>query len=151
MPVISDHVDIDASRKDVWAVVSDVRHLPKYSASTTAVEDAPDCLDSKGQSFVQVVKLFGKEWRSKWTVLDYQRGKLLRTEGRVGPGVRLGLSQHLEDRGPDQTRLKLEIRYQVPGGALGRLVTKGGLERRARAEATSVLTGIKKAAQAKTK
>jgi hypothetical protein len=39
----------------------------------------------------------------------------------------------------------------VPGGALGRLVTKGGLERRARAEATSVLTGIKKAAQAKTK
>jgi uncharacterized membrane protein len=149
MAVISDHVDINAAAGDVWAVLSDVRGLPNYSASTIAVEHAPACLDAEGQTFVQVVKLLGKEFRSKWTVLEYDEGKLLRTEGKVGPGVRLGLSQRLEVRSEDQTRLKLEIRYQVPGGALGRFVSKGGLEKRAKKEAASVLAGIKSAAQAK--
>jgi uncharacterized membrane protein len=149
MAVISDHVDIDAAPCDVWAVLSDVRDLPNYSASTIAVEDAPDRLDAQGQTFVQVVKILGRRWRSTWTVLEYDAGKLLSTEGTVGPGVRLGLSQRLEERGPDQTRLRLEIRYQVPGGALGQLVAKGGLESRAKAEAAAVLSGIKSAAQAK--
>jgi uncharacterized membrane protein len=149
MAVISDQVDINAAAGDVWAVLSDVRDLPHYSSSTIAVEDAPDCLEAEGQTFVQVVRLFGKEFRSKWTVLEYDAGKLLRTEGKVGPGVRLDLSQRLEVRSPDQTRLTLEIHYQVPGGALGRLVSKGRLERRAKTEARSVLAGIKSAAQAR--
>jgi hypothetical protein len=60
------------------------------------------------------------------------------------------LSQRLEERGPDQTRLKLEIRCRVPGGSIGRFVSKGGLESRAKKDAASVLAGIKSAAQAMT-
>lgn len=147
MAVISDCVDIDAPPSKVWAILADVKRLPAYSTSTVEVRGAPDCLDHKGQTFTQVVKAIGRRWSSQWTVLDYREGELLSSEGSVAPGVRLRLTQRLSKRAGGGSTLRLDIRYQVPGGALGRLASKAGLEARAPREAAAVLDGIRTAAE----
>lgn len=146
MPEISDDVDIDATPEAVWAVLADVRRLPDYSSSTVAMQDAPAELTEKGQTFTQVVKVVGRRWKSHWKVLELRRGDFLCTEGTVGPGVKFQLSQTLVGS-KDRTTLTLKITYNVPGGALGELASKAGLERRAKVEAKSILVGIRDAAQ----
>jgi uncharacterized membrane protein len=149
MAVISDCVDIDASPSDVWSVLADVRRLPDYSTSTVAVIDAPDCLERKGQEFTQVVKVLGRRWTSKWKVLQFEPDSLLCSQGTVGPGVQFTLTQSLQARGAERSTLRLEIHYEVPGGSLGRMAAKAGLESRAKKEAAAIMNGIRVAAEAR--
>lgn len=147
MAVISDCVEIGAPASDVWAVLKDVKRLPDYSTSTVAMVNAPDCLERNGQRFTQVVKALGKRWTSDWTVLEFEPEKLLRTQGSVGPGVKFCLTQQLEPTSKGTTTLRLTIQYDVPGGALGRAVSKAGLEGRAKKEASAIMNGIRAAAE----
>jgi uncharacterized membrane protein len=151
MADISDQVDIHAPADEVWKLLEDVSRLPDFSSSTVAVKDAPDRLTKKGQTFTQVVKAVGKRWQSQWTVLEIDPGHLLSSEGTVAPGVRFRLTQRLEARGNDEARLGLDIAYDVPGGRLGRIAARAGLERRAASEAKAVLTGIQRVAESEHK
>jgi uncharacterized membrane protein len=136
-------VEIDAPATDVWKVLEDVRRLPEFSDSTVEVTNAPDRITAVGQTYTQVGKLLGRTYSSTWTVRDLQPGRQLSSEGTIGAGVRYCLTQHLRDLGDGHSRLDIDIDYSVPGGALGRLAAKAGVESRAGKEAQAVLDGIK--------
>jgi hypothetical protein len=148
MPAITAEVNIDASTDAVWDVVAAARRLPEFSSTTVEMLDAPERLERKGQTFVQVVKVLGKRWTSKWTVLAIDPGSFLETEGTVARAVTFHLTQRLTSRGSDTSTLSLCIEYTVPGGSLGNLASKAGLVRRARVESSAILDGIKSAAEA---
>lgn len=148
MPRITRSVDIAAAAADVWPLLEDVRRLPEFSASTVAVTDAPERITGTGQTFRQVVRVLAKKWTSEWTVVDYDEGHRLGIEGTVGPGVSYRLTQSLEPLGADRSRLSQDIDYSVPGGSLGRVAAKLGLESRAASEAQAVLEGIRRTAEA---
>lgn len=143
MPTITRQVDIDAPSERVWSLLEDVRRLPEFSSSTIEVRDAPERLTATGQGYTQVGRLLGKRYSSHWTVVDLEPGRRIRSEGRVGPGVRYCLTQEIQQRGPDRTRLSVVMDYSLPGGPLGRLAAKAGIEARATREAQEVLDGIR--------
>jgi uncharacterized membrane protein len=147
MPSIARHVDIDAPTARVWQLLEDVRRLPEFSSSTLEVRDAPERLTAPGQGYTQVGRLLGKRYTSRWTVVDLEPGRRIRSVGTVGPGVRYCLTQELQDCGPDRSRLSVVMDYSLPGGPLGRLAAKAGIEARATREAQEVLDGIRSAVE----
>jgi uncharacterized membrane protein len=145
---ISRHTDIAASPERVWALLEDVRRLPEYSQSTDEVRDAPERLSAVGQEYVQVGRLLGMKLTSRWRVTAIEPGRLISSEGSLVPGVRYTLTQRLEPLSDDASRLCIQIDYDVPGGALGRLAARAGAEARAGREAQAVLDGIRTTVEA---
>ena len=143
MPSITRQVDIDAPPERVWALLEDVRRLPEFSSSTLEVRDAPERLTAPGQGYTQVGRLLGKKYTSHWTVVEIDAGRRLRSEGTAGPGVHYCLTQEVIGSGPNRTHLSIVMDYSLPGGPLGRLAAKAGLEARATREAQEVLDGIR--------
>jgi hypothetical protein len=139
---------IDRPAAEVWAILEDVRRLPELSRSTVEVRDAPDRLTSVGQTFTQVVTVVGKRFESTWVVTAFEAGRSFAIEGDVGYGVRYCLRETIEPLGPDRCRFRLLITYTLPLGALGRLAGRLGVERRAAAEASEVVEGLKAVAEA---
>lgn len=148
MATISRRVDIAAPPDRVWALLEDVRRLPAYSAGTDEVRDAPERLTAVGQSYVQVGRVLGMRMTSHWRVVGIEPGRLLRSEGTPGPGTHYLLTQRLEPLPDGGTRLSIDIDYTLPGGALGRLAARAGLESRAGREAQDVLEGIRATVEA---
>lgn len=136
-------VEIDAPANEVWGLLEDVRRLPEFSTSTLEVRDAPERITATGQGYTQVGRLLGNTYSSHWTVVALDPGRRIRSEGTIGPGVRYCLTQELEELTPDRSRLRIIVDYALPGGLLGRLVAKAGIEQRATREAESVLEGIR--------
>lgn len=140
-------IDHDAIIKspaaDVWAVLADVSRLPELSQHTVEVRDAPERLSGVGQTFTQVVKVVGKRFESTWRITEFDEGRALVMEGDVGYGVCYSLREEVEPLAPDRCRFRLHITYSLPLGVLGRMASRLGVERRARAEAVEVVEGMK--------
>jgi hypothetical protein len=148
MATISHEAVIDRPAEAVWAILEDVRRLPELSASTVEVRDAPARLTSEGQTFTQVVQVLGKRFESEWVVTAFGPGRSFAIEGDVGYGVRYCLREAVEALGLDRCRFRLDITYTLPLGILGRVASRLGVERRARAEAAEVVAGLKAVAEA---
>jgi hypothetical protein len=141
VPSICEQVDIAAPPQTVWTVLSDVSLLPELSGSTTeVVVDGP--LREIGQTFEQMVRLAGRKWTSTWTVDQIEPGRRLDITGELVGGVPYRMEERLETLSPDRTRLVIEAHYDLPLGALGRLASRLGVERRARTELRDVLDGV---------
>ncbi|GAC1588183.1 MAG: hypothetical protein NVS3B21_03690 [Acidimicrobiales bacterium] len=146
MATIVQETDIKASPRAVWALLEDVRRLPEFSPSTERVDDAPAVLDRPGQTYTQVGRLFGKRYRSTWTVEEIDPGRRIRSRGVIGPGVSYLLTQDLAPTAVG-CHLTITIDYRLPLGPLGRLASKLGVAGRASTEAAEVLAGLKRAAE----
>lgn len=140
-------VDIAAPANAVWPLLEDVRRLPEFSSATVAVEDAPERITAVGQTYVQVGRILGKRYSSTWRVVALEPRRLIGSEGSLGYGVSYCLTQSLDATGDDTCRLTITIDYSVPGGLLGRLAAKAGVEQQAGREAQAVLDGIKRVAE----
>jgi uncharacterized membrane protein len=139
--------DIRAPLSEVWDLLLDVRRLPEISPSTVAVA-GPRRLRRVGDRFDQTVRLAGKRFTSTWEVTELQERRRLQVTGSVLPGTRYSMTEQLDERPGDRTRLTLEIDYSLPFGPLGRLAAKLGAERRALDEADGVLAGIARLTEA---
>lgn len=137
---------IDASPQAVWAILEDVRRMPELSPSTESV-DAPPRLAAVGDRFDQTVRVGGRRLTSAWTVTAIDPGRCLAITGKVAPGTSYDLVERIEPEGRG-TRLTLTMRWRLPFGPLGRLAGRLGVERRALSEATDVLDGVRRLAEA---
>jgi uncharacterized membrane protein len=144
MATITREVEIAAPVGAVWALLEDVRRLPEFSTSTLEVDDAPDRITAVGQTYTQVGKLLGRRYRSQWRITALVPEQQIRSEGSVGLGVSYCLTQNIQPVGDDRTRLQIVIDYTLPGGPLGRLASKAGVESRAGSEAQAVLDGVRR-------
>jgi carbon monoxide dehydrogenase subunit G len=145
-----EEIEIAAPPAAVWAVLEDVRRMPELSPSTVSVT-APERLTRVGEQFEQAVRLAGRTFRSTWTVTDIEPGRRLAIDGRLLPGTRYSMVEEVRplDDGR-RTCLRLTMRWKLPFGPVGRLAGKLGAEQRATAEATAVLAGVRRLAEATT-
>lgn len=150
MGVIERSLEVQAEPSQVWAVLVDVRSLPRVSPHTVEVRHVPDRLTHQGERFTQVVVAAGKRFESQWEVRSFDPGRALAIEGSVGFGVRYCLTQSIEPAGPGRCTLSVRIQYKLPFGPLGRVASRLGVERLATTEAEQVLANIAALAEART-
>jgi Polyketide cyclase / dehydrase and lipid transport len=135
-------IDINGPPSAVWAVVCDVRQLPALSPSTVRVWGEPEVITELGQTFDQEVRFAGRVWGAHWAVTTFEPGHALGIEGSAA-GALYALTQSVEAIDGGHSRYWLAVSYRLPGGPLGWLVSRAGVDRYARAEALEVARSLK--------
>jgi carbon monoxide dehydrogenase subunit G len=117
---VEQNVQIAAPAERVYEVVMDPDRLEEWVTIHHHLEDAPNGPLRKGSQLTQCLKLAGKKFRVRWTVVENDPGRRVVWEGR-GP---LGSRAHIEYEFTTEngaTDFFYVNRYELPGGRLGRL------------------------------
>jgi len=111
---------INAAPEALYEVVMDPRCLEKWVTIHRSLEDAPDGQLRKGSTLTQCLKLAGKGFKVRWTVVENERAKRVVWEGR-GPARSKAKVVYEFDADGDATTFFYVNEYDLPGGPLGRM------------------------------
>ena len=133
--------ELPASPDEVWEIVMDPRRLGEWVTTHEGLEgDVPDRLE-QGSTFKQRLKIGGPTFTVTWNVAECDSPHRVRWEGE-GPG---GSTAHVEyklEPLAETTRFTYANRFELPGGALGRLAGRAIGERVAKREADRTLENL---------
>jgi carbon monoxide dehydrogenase subunit G len=113
-------VDIAASPQEVYDVVMDPARLEEWVTIHHHLEDAPNGRLRKGSKMTQSLKLAGKKFNVRWTVVENDPCVRVVWEGRGPVASHARVVYELEKNG-DGTKFSYLNEYDLPGGALGRI------------------------------
>jgi len=148
-PAVHTSVDIDASPQQVWDVVMDPRRLGSWVTTHEGVADAPERLSS-GSSFEQRLKLAGKSFDVRWTVIEAEEPHLAEWRGDGPYGSRARVRYELASLDGKRTRFGYENEFELPSGLLGRAAARVVGSARVRREAERSLANLKQVLQGRT-
>jgi uncharacterized membrane protein len=112
-------VEIAAPAERVYEVVMDPSRLEDWVTIHHHLEDAPNGQLKQGSKLTQWLRLAGKKFRVRWTVVENEPCRRVVWEGR-GP---VGSHAHIEygfTARDGRTDFSYLNRYDLPGGWLGR-------------------------------
>lgn len=128
-------IDIAAAPEDVYAVLMDAGRLEDWVTIHDALIEAPAGPLEKGSKLTQRLKLAGKCFTVRWTVVENERARRVVWEGRGPMRSKASAIYRLSPDGTG-THFSYQNDYSLPGGPLGRMagpvvgrVTAGELER----------------------
>jgi carbon monoxide dehydrogenase subunit G len=113
-------IDIAASPQEVYDVVMDPARLEEWVTIHHHLEAAPNGRLRKGSKMTQSLKLAGKKFNVRWTVVENDPCVRVVWEGRGPVASHARVVYELEGNG-DGTRFRYLNEYDLPGGALGRI------------------------------
>ena len=128
-------IDIAAAPEDVYAVLMDPNRLEDWVTIHDELLEAPDGPLKKGSKLTQRLRLAGKCFTVRWTVVENERPRRVVWAGR---GPMRSKASAVYQLAPDAggTHFTYANDYELPGGPLGRLagpvvgrVTAGELDR----------------------
>ena len=113
-------VRIAAPPERVYEIVMDPARLADWVTIHHHLEDAPNGQLRQGSKLTQCLKIAGTKFRVRWTVVENEPCRRVVWEGR-GP---VGSHAHIEygfSTKDGRTEFSYLNRYDLPGGALGRI------------------------------
>lgn len=113
-------IDIAAAAEDVYAVLMDARRLEDWVTIHDELLDAPEGALKKGSRLTQRLKLAGKCFTVRWTVVENERARRVVWEGR-GPMRSKACAIYELASHAEGTHFSYTNEYELPGGSLGRL------------------------------
>ncbi len=113
-------VQINASPEALYEVVMDPRCLEKWVTIHQLLEDAPDGQLRKGSTLTQSLKLAGKGFKVRWTVVENEPAKRVVWEGKGPVRSKAKVIYEFEADG-DRTTFFYANEYDLPGGPVGRM------------------------------
>ena len=117
---------IDAPVQRVYDVVMDPDRLKDWVTIHHHLEDAPNGLLKKGSKLTQWLRLAGRRFKVRWTVVENDPCKLVVWEGKGPVGSHARVSYAFGDSsGEDSTQFHYMNEYDLPGGPLGRIASRG--------------------------
>lgn len=128
-------IDIAAAPEDVYAVLMDADRLADWVTIHEGLVEAPGGPLEEGSTLTQRLRLAGKCFTVRWTVVENERARRVVWQGR---GPMRSRASAIYDLAPnaDGTHFSYTNEYELPGGPLGRLagpvvsrVTAGELDR----------------------
>jgi uncharacterized protein YndB with AHSA1/START domain len=135
-------VDIDASPQEVWDVVMDPRRLESWVTTHQRVSRAPVPLSS-GSSFEQTLRLAGKTFDVRWSVVEASEPRCAEWRGEGPYGSRALVRYQLASLDGKKTRFEYENDFEVPRGLLGRAAARLVGSTRVRREAERSLMNLR--------
>jgi uncharacterized membrane protein len=136
------HADINASREQVFEVLTDLDLLPSWSTITVSTEGAPTKPISEGDTFRQTLRVLGRNFDTQWTVTQLRRPEKVAYASRSQDGGTLRMVQRVTDD-EGTSRVDVELDYELPGGVVGELFDAVYAERRNERELEHSLENLK--------
>ena len=113
-------VQIVAPAERVYEVLMDPARLEDWVTIHHHLEDAPNGQLKQGSKLTQCLKLAGKKFKVRWTVVENDPCRRVVWEGRgpVGSRAHIEYGFQTDDGATDFSYMN---EYELPGGALGRI------------------------------
>jgi carbon monoxide dehydrogenase subunit G len=120
------NIRIDAPPRRVYDVVMDPGRLKDWVTIHDHLEDAPDGALKKGSKLTQSLRLAGRTFKVRWTVVENDPCKRVVWEGHgpVGSHARV-MYEFGESSNHECTDFHYTNEYDLPGGPLGRIAGRG--------------------------
>ena len=113
-------VQIAAPPEKVYEVVMDPSRLEDWVTIHDKLEGSPPARLRKGSKLTQSLKLAGRAFKVRWTVVENDPRKKVVWEGKGPVGSTARVEYRFAANG-EGTRFSYMNEYDLPGGALGRL------------------------------
>jgi uncharacterized membrane protein len=113
-------IEIDAPAKEVYDIVMDASRLGDWVTIHDHLEDAPNGRLRRGSKLTQSLRLAGRRFTVRWTVVENEpcRHVVWEGHGPVGSHARV---EYSFDGDGHATRFSYMNQYDLPGGPLGRV------------------------------
>jgi uncharacterized membrane protein len=121
---ISASVDVDAPLELCWELNADATRLTEWNPSVVEVREVTGRLDQLGTTYTGVLRAMGRNWNGRNEVVRVEPLQLIETLGKGVGGATARVRVKFERQGSG-TRITVTMRYELPGGVLGRIA--GGL------------------------
>src|ERR671938_1589809 len=119
-------VTIDAPAERVFELLDDPGAIPTYTPSVERVEDVRQSDQRIGDTFRVIYKAVGMTFEENFTITEHTRPT--RLASRFENGMKGTFLYQVAPQG-EQTTLSVDVRYELPGGPLGKAIDALLLER----------------------
>lgn len=127
MPEAGGRIRVPVSQEEAWDFAADVRNAPRWVFGVRQVSgDARHPLQPGDRLRVRLVAA-GRIADSDWTVENCDRPDRLRSRGRA-LGATATLQIQCRALGPSSTEVRYSLEYHLPGGVLGALAARLGVQ-----------------------
>jgi carbon monoxide dehydrogenase subunit G len=116
-------IEIGAPPETVYDLIMDPSRLEDWVSIHHRLEDAPEGQLKEGSKITQVLKLSGRKFTVRWTVVENDPCKRVVWEG-MGPIASQALVVYRFEPNDDGTNFSYLNEYDLPGGALGRIAER---------------------------
>ena len=116
-------VDVSASPQQVYDVVMDSSRLADWVTIHDHLVGSPPRRLQEGSRLTQCLKLAGRRFKVRWTVVENDPCRRVVWEGRGPVASHARVEYGFEPNG-DGTRFTYLNQYDLPGGPLGRLAER---------------------------
>ena len=144
MTLVTATIDIDAPPDKVFDTMLDPARLNEWVTIHRRVDSADDGKPHEGFHMVQTLHMRGANFKVKWKLTEFERGKRATWEGRGPAHSYARTAYRLSSRDGDGTHFEYENEFKAPGGILGAAASKvvvGGVPQR---EANRSLQALKR-------
>jgi uncharacterized membrane protein len=114
-------ISIAAPVERVYDVVMDAGRLEEWVSIHDHLEDAPRGRLEEGSKLTQTLKLAGRRFNVRWTVVENDPCRRVVWEGRGPVASHARVVYEFDQDGGDATRFSYTNEYDLPGGFLGRI------------------------------
>lgn len=127
MPEAAGRIRVPASQEDAWDFAADVRNAPRWVFGLREVSgDFHDPLLPGDQLRIRLAA-GGRMANSEWTVVSCDRPLHLSSTGRA-LGATATLQIECLGLGPNSAEVRYSLSYRLPGGVLGALAARLGVQ-----------------------
>ena len=142
MPKQEGAIETDASRDEVWEVVSDPSRLGDWTTIHRGFEGEAPSKVEQGTTFTQKLEVAGQEFSVDWTAEEVDAPSRMVWKGK-GPAGTSAESTYSLSEADEGTKFTYSIEFDPPGGKLGDLAAKP-VESQSEEEAHASLKRLKR-------
>ena len=113
-------IEIEAPAREVYDIVMDPARLGDWVSIHDHLEDAPNGPLKHGSKLTQWLKLAGRRFKVRWTIVENDPCRRVVWEGRGPVGSHAQVVYEFDENG-QETRFFYMNQYDLPGGVLGRV------------------------------
>jgi uncharacterized membrane protein len=113
-------IEIEAPARDVYDIVMDPARLGDWVTIHDHLEDAPNGPLKHGSKLTQWLKLAGRRFKVRWTIVENDPCRRVVWEGRGPVGSHARVVYEFDENG-QETRFSYMNQYDLPGGVVGRV------------------------------
>lgn len=143
MPEAGDRITVPVSQEAAWDFAADARNSPRWVFGVREVSGDLRHPLLPGDHLRARLVAGGRMLVSDWEVLSCERPSSLTSKGRA-MGASATLRIEFVARGPESTEVRYHLNYQLPGGLIGALASKFGLQSLLDAQAKASVRSLRR-------